>query len=113
MSHPFVRIYRAADRIEGHLLKGLLEQHGVQVRLLGDGLAGGVGELPADVMQVVLEVPPGFVDFARQLIEEYESRGRASAVDPRPWHCPVCAEDNPETFTVCWNCAAVRTAGGA
>ena len=96
----FVRIYRAANSTEAHLLKGLLEQHGMPVRMFGEGLAGGLGELPVDVMQVDIEVPVGYRKFARELIAEYEGGGTESAA----WACGRCGESNPNSFDVCWSC---------
>ncbi|MFQ5635559.1 MAG: putative signal transducing protein, partial [Gammaproteobacteria bacterium] len=49
MADAFVRIYRAANGLEAHMIKGMLEQHGMQVRVFGIGLSSDVGELPADV----------------------------------------------------------------
>jgi len=112
LNQHFVRIYRAADRIEGHLLKGLLEQHGINVRLLGDSLTSGVGELPADVVQVVLEVPSQFGALARELIDDYENRGRLPAAERPSWYCSACAEENPDSFAVCWSCRAFRPSPG-
>jgi hypothetical protein len=90
------------------LLKGLLEQHGIEVRLLGDGLASGVGELPADVIEVVLEVPPVFLALAQELIADYESRAQGPDADRPAWRCQSCAENNPDSFAMCWNCRTVR-----
>lgn len=108
MANQFVRVYRAASATEAHLLKGLLEQHGVRVRVLGDGLASAVGELPADVVQVDVEVPPGFVQLARELIEEYE-QGARGPINVGNWICPDCQEHNPYSFDFCWHCRRFRT----
>jgi len=96
----FVRVYRAANSAEAHLLKGLLEQHGMPVRMFGESLSGGLGDLPAEVMQVDIEVPVGYRQYARELIEEYEGRGTAAAA----WTCARCSESNPPSLDVCWNC---------
>lgn len=103
-SSEFVRIYRAANSTEAHLLKGLLEQHGILVRIFGDGLSSGVGELPVDVMQVELQVKRGYRQLARQLILEYESRACENGAGAALWTCSQCNEENPTAFDICWNC---------
>ena len=103
-SKEFVRVYRAANSAEGHLIKGMLEHNGILVRLFGDGLSSGVGELPADVVQVEIQVQPGYRELARQLIHEYESRGTQAAKRMAGWLCPECSEENPSSFDICWKC---------
>ena len=107
----FVRVYRAANSIEGHLIKGMLEQHGILVRIFGDGLSSGVGQLPADVIQVEIQVQPGYRELARQLIHEYENRATGQALRMTSWPCPDCGEDNPSSFDICWKCQ--RSGGGS
>jgi hypothetical protein len=112
MSSAYTRVYRAANTVEAHMLKGMLEQHGVRARILGGGLSSGVGELPVDVIQVSIEVPVGYRQLARELIEAYES-GRAdgtSGIDA--WVCGDCNESNPASFDVCWQCGDARGRGG-
>ena len=42
-----IEVYRGSDFFEGQLLKGLMEQDGLQVFLNGTALQGGLGEVPA------------------------------------------------------------------
>ena len=72
----WIAIYRAGNAIEAHLLRALLEEHDIPVRLAGEPLAGAIGELPADVAQVELLVPRGFSVRARGLIQTYEEAPR-------------------------------------
>jgi len=109
-SKEFIRVYRASNSAEGHLIKGMLEQHGMPVRLFGDGLSSGVGDLPADVMQVEIQVQPGYRELARQLIHEYEKRATEEAKSVAAWLCPDCGEENPSSFDICWKCR--RPGGG-
>ena len=107
----FVRVYRAANSVEAHLIRGMLEQHGISVRILGDGLSSGIGELPLDVVQVEVQVPPGFSALARQLIDEYERGNREPASGRSAWTCSCCGEDCPHEFAICWNCGGERPSG--
>ena len=109
----FVRVYRAANSTEAHLLRGILEQHRVPVRVVGDVLAAGIGELPMDVIQVELQVPSGFRQLARQLIDEYERGNREPAGESRVWICAKCGEQCPDEFAVCWNCSTERPRGSS
>jgi len=106
-SNTFVRVYRAANSAEGHLLKGMLEQYGMLVRLSGDGLSSGFGELPADVLQVEIKVQPGYRDLARQLIREYENRATQEVNCATSWTCSGCGEENPDSFDICWKCQRI------
>lgn len=66
-------VYAAESSLDAHLVKGLLEQRGVPVRMVGHHLEGGIGELPAGGL-VHLLVPEDWVDAARGVIEDYEAR---------------------------------------
>ncbi len=106
MSRPgnFASIYRAANATEAHVVRGLFEQHGIEVRLVGEGLSSGLGELPAAVVEVEIHVPTGDRQLARQLIDEYEMRPSAAGSATDEWQCTSCGETNPATFGACWNC---------
>lgn len=106
-NNAFVSVYRAANSAEGHLIKGMLEQYGMLVRVSGDGLSSGVGELPADVMQVEIQVQPGYRDLARQLIHEYEDRAKQGVNCAPSWTCCGCGEENPASFDLCWKCQRI------
>ncbi|HEX6930354.1 MAG TPA: DUF2007 domain-containing protein [Gammaproteobacteria bacterium] len=40
-------VYVAKHSIDAHVVRGLLESHGISAIVLGDYLQGGIGELPA------------------------------------------------------------------
>jgi hypothetical protein len=71
-------VYAAESSLDAHLVKGLLEQRGVPVRIVGHHLEGGIGELPAGGL-VHLLVPEDWVDTARGVIEDYEARRAGEA----------------------------------
>ena len=98
----FVRVYRAANATEAHVIRGLLEQHKINVRLFGEGLSSGLGELPVEVIEVEIRVPSGYRQLARQLIDEYEIRPSAESDTANEWTCGACGEPNPATFGLCW-----------
>lgn len=100
----FVRVYRAANATEAHVIRGVLEQYKIKVRLFGEGLSSGLGELPAEVIEVEIHVPKGYRQLARQLIDEYEARPSGVGDTANGWKCKVCGEGNPAAFGICWNC---------
>ena len=102
----FVRVYRAANSMEAHVIRGLLEQHDIEVRLKGDGLSSAFGELPAEVIEVEIQVPSIFRIRAEELIKDYERRSAPGHESAGEWQCRRCHETNPATFGVCWNCGA-------
>ena len=51
-----VPLYAADSAIDAHLLKGLLDQAGIEAHILGEFLQGAMGELPpAGFIQVLVE----------------------------------------------------------
>lgn len=95
----FVELYRASNTIEAHAIKGLLEQDGILVRVLGEALGGAVGELPVDAQEVRVLVEKCHQAKALDRLKRYQQ----SLV---PWQCPGCGEQNDGHFDVCWSCGA-------
>ncbi len=62
-----VTVYRAADGIQAHLVKAALEYEEIPVVITGEALMGAVGELPATMLDVEVQVPPEFSDRAREI----------------------------------------------
>lgn len=67
-----IPLYAADSAIDAHLLKGLLEQQGIDVRIIGEFLQGAVGELPATGLVQVL-VPEEDYDDALATLEAFEA----------------------------------------
>ena len=109
MSDELIPVYRAANMLEGHLLKGMLEQGGIRVHLCGESLTSGVGELPVNVAEVDLHVPRQDAAIARRYLEAYEARGLNLSAQLH-WTCRSCQEANPDAFDICWNCQRERCA---
>lgn len=64
--------YDAASNIEAHLVKHQLQQAGLDARIEGEYLQGGVGELPA-AGNVRVVVPAAEYAAARQVIADWEA----------------------------------------
>ncbi|MBD3670473.1 MAG: DUF2007 domain-containing protein [Gammaproteobacteria bacterium] len=65
-------IYEASNNVEANLLKGLLEQEGIEIFVNGEYLSGGIGELPVSGL-VTLSVEEDDVARALKVIEAYEA----------------------------------------
>lgn len=91
-------VYRAANLLEAHNLKGMLEAMGIPVRLKGEGLVGGMGELPVSEIEVPLMVAATDFTAARNALLAFEKPSAGA------WYCPGCGEQNEASFELCWQC---------
>lgn len=66
-------VYEAADLLEAHMLRGLLEQHRIHAFIQGESLVGGAGEIPVIGLVRVLVHEEDEV-AARAIIETWEER---------------------------------------
>jgi len=98
MSGPWIKVYEAANNLEAHSIKGMLEINRIAVQLSGESLASAAGELPADVLQVGIWVQDAQTSSARKLLRAYEN------AEYRDWMCPHCTERNEGQFEICWQC---------
>ena len=67
-----VEIYSAETSTDAHLIKGLLEHHGIQAFISGHYLQGAFGELPViNMIQIMVDA----VDEsqARQILQDYDA----------------------------------------
>ncbi len=65
-------IYQAADGMHAHMIRVALESEGIPVHIAGEALMGAVGELPATMLQVEIQVPPEFAERARSIALQCE-----------------------------------------
>ena len=105
MSENWCKIYSAANALEAHSLKGMLEAQHIAVHLSGEGLGAAAGELPANVVEVGLWVKDCQQASAQRLLAEYEQ------ADQSGWVCASCGEQNGSQFELCWQCGRDRVAG--
>jgi hypothetical protein len=67
-----IRVYEASSAIDAHLLRGLLEQRGIPVHIVGEHLLGAMGDLPAHGLVGVL-VPEAHAAEARAVAHLFET----------------------------------------
>lgn len=66
-----ISVYQGSDYFEAQLLKGLMEQEGLQVFLQGAALQGGLGDLPA-LGHLSITVNDADQQRAEEIIAAYE-----------------------------------------
>ncbi len=69
-----VTIYRVGDTLRAHLLKGVLEDQGIPVSIVGESLMGAVGELPMTMLEIEIQVSPERAVQAREIAMEWERK---------------------------------------
>lgn len=101
----------ADDVTEAHLVKGLLESHGLSAAVRGEDLWGTRGEVPfADTWPTVWVLDDACEGEARRLVAEYASGKQLPPGTPGPgWQCSACGQDLETQFTACWNCGTERS----
>ena len=101
------QVFVARDLTEAHLIRGLLESHGVSVTVRGEDLQGLNGEVPFPyACPSVWILDDGLEAKARRIIKEH---GCGLQVETgRYWRCERCGEELEEQFTTCWACGAQR-----
>lgn len=67
-----ISVYSASSTIDAHLVKNLLEQHGIPANIAGYYLQGGLGELPV-INLIEVQVEAEDETRARQVIDAYEA----------------------------------------
>ncbi len=68
-----IQVYSAQNAIDAHIVKGLLEQHGVAARVNGEYLQGGIGELPPMGL-ITVSVEEADQEKALKFIREYDNK---------------------------------------
>lgn len=102
------RAYIAADPVDAHMVRGMLEALGIHAVVKGDIAWSARGETPPmDDTSPQVWVDEADVPAAREAIE---CRQRDEAGQVEAWRCPSCGEQLEGQFTQCWNCGAARPA---
>ncbi len=101
------KLYEARDSLEAQMLKDRLQSRHIQAVVLGDGLLGGVGELPAMVFPTVWVVESRDLEPAKRVLDKFLGVPHPAGLG-RAWDCPSCGEQVDAEFDLCWQCGAVR-----
>ena len=100
-------LHNARHATEAHLICGYLESQGVNAIVRGEYLAGGIGDLPADLCKVWVVDDH---DFARadKLLRQFLNGEAARQHAHEAWRCAACNEAIEGQFTACWQCGGAR-----
>lgn len=101
-------VYSAANIQEAHIIKAVLEEAGIEARVVGDQLQGAVGELPAVNIAPRVWVNTESFDQARKIIEDHQASSQSSVTPANDWNCAKCGESNGPSFEFCWSCESAR-----
>lgn len=77
------KVYEAQNSLEAHMILNMLEQAGLNARIDGEYLQGGIGELPAIGVVRVMVDERDYAD-ARAIVEEWDAAQQAEAPRQAP-----------------------------
>lgn len=104
------KIYTAANPADAHIVRGILEAHGIDCEVRGEALFSVRGELP----MVGATFPTVWIfndqDFAaaQGVVDAFDRKMQEHADASEHWTCTGCGEQLESQFTSCWQCGAVR-----
>jgi hypothetical protein len=87
-------IYRAANLVDAHLIRQMLEADGIPAFIQGEYLQGAVGELPANT-EVLVHVADENAVAARAIVDGWESAEPVVLQDDMPGN-EALLEDMPQ-----------------
>jgi hypothetical protein len=97
------KLYSAGSLPDAHLIRNLLEQAGIEALVLNENAQGGVGQLPVmDAYPQIWIANERDLTRAKEIVEAFEHMPAIRS----NLRCGQCAEDNPSTFQLCWNCGS-------
>ena len=99
-------VYSADNIQEAHLVKTVLEEVGIEARVVGDHLQNAIGDLPAAAIAPRVWVRTENFDQARKIIADQHARRQSNAPPATRWKCAGCGESNEPSFEICWQCQA-------
>ena len=108
MSDEVVDVYTAANGPQAHFLKGLLEDAGIEARVVGDALqAAGYNTVTPPHLWVRADQ----AEAARQILQTWDSHSHDRHPEDGPpptWICPTCRAEVDADFDLCWQCQTPR-----
>ena len=103
------QVYSARDEVDAHLVKGFLDQEGIESVVQMGGLGSILGELTtSDQALPSIWVSSEDVDRATAALTSFQSNTPLATASKEPWKCPNCGEMIEPQFTECWHCRASR-----
>jgi hypothetical protein len=97
-------VFSAADAQEAHFIKAMLQEAGIEARVVGDHLQSASGELPAVTISPRIWVNADNFDQGRKIIADHQAHRQSSTLSVSQWTCAECGEPNEPSFEICWSC---------
>ena len=101
---PLIKLWVAANAVDAHMLRQLLEQEGIRAVVRGDDMVPlqGGNLFRMETRPSVWVLADERLTRARELAAELATGGARDG-DPRTWACR-CGESVEEQFSECWSC---------
>ncbi len=106
------QVYVARNSNDANLLKGLLENEGIQSQVQGEWLFSLRGEVPmtSDTLPSVWIAADSDFKRATEIVTAFSRKPDEEELGGAPWTCSECGEQVEPQFTACWNCGATEKA---
>lgn len=104
------QVYSARNEIDAQLMKGLLDERGIESVVQGAALSTILGNVP-----VTPETLPSIwvreedFDGAAEAIAGFKADAIPVQPAADPWTCPKCGEVIESQFTECWKCGESKS----
>jgi hypothetical protein len=97
------KIYSASNLMEAQIVLDLLEHAYIPARIFNQHAQGVSGEIPfTHAYPEVWVVRDEDYERGMRIVQSYEETPATSRII----HCPVCREENPANFQLCWKCGS-------
>ena len=95
------KIYTANNLLEAQIVLDILEHAMIPAKLFNQYAQGGTGDIPfTHAYPEVWIIRDADYERGRKIVQQYEAIPQTTTVV----HCPVCGEENPSNFQLCWHC---------
>jgi hypothetical protein len=103
------QVYSARNEIDAQLVKGFLDEQGIESVVQGAALSNVIGEIPMTPETLpTLWVRDEDLDRALDAIAGFKADAVPAQPTAAPWTCPKCGEQIEPQFTECWNCGTAK-----
>ncbi len=99
-----IRVFTAQHPAEAHLLKGVLDNAGIETEIRHEALFGATGGVPVnEARPEIWVIDDSRAADALAVLREQLPTGVDAG---RVWRCASCGELVEAQFTACWKCGA-------
>ncbi|MDQ5984940.1 MAG: hypothetical protein CSYNP_00638 [Syntrophus sp. SKADARSKE-3] len=107
------KVYVAANPVNAHLIKGILEGENIEAIVQGEFLWGARGEIPVtpETCPSVWVVDDDDYNHAIEIINAFQTEDNDD-LEIIEWICSKCGETNEGQFSECWQCGTSRPPAG-